>query len=134
MKKLIYYLPRILSIIITAFWCAFVFLSHGLSFEALIESGVWAVLLVLTILSWKETLIGKLGFIILGIFYLIFIWHRAPSKWMILGIAGPILLTGILFLFSKKEYKKTIKKSVVTSTESINFDKKNSTKLDDGII
>jgi len=135
MKKVIYYLPRILAIIITAFWCAFVFLSHGFSIETLIESGVWVVLLVLTILSWKEMLIGKLGFIVLGIFYLIFVWNRATSIWIILGIAGPVLLTGILFLFSKKEFKKSTKKLVIPSTESITSKKENGrSKLDNGII
>lgn len=111
MKKIVYWLPRILAILITAFWFVFVFASHGLSFESLIESGVWIFLLLLTVLAWQEKLIGKLGFIILGIFYIVLVWNRAPNKIVILEVAGPVLLTGILFLFSKKEYKTKVKKS-----------------------
>lgn len=105
MKILLYLLPRILSALITAFWCAFVFSSHGLSFEALVESGIWVILLILTVFSWKEMLIGKLGFIIFGMFYIVVVWSRTLSKLVILEVAGPMLLTGVLFLFSKKEYR-----------------------------
>jgi len=111
LKKAIYWLPRALAILITAFWFVFVFASHGLSVESLIESGIWIILLILTILAWQEKLIGKLGFILLGLIYALAVWHKIPNKLTIVIVAGPVLLVGILFLFSKKEYKKTAPKA-----------------------
>lgn len=114
----VYWLPRILSILITAFWVAYVFASHGLSANSLIESGVWVILLLLTVLAWQEKLVGKLGFILLGLIYTFAVWNKAPSKLAILGVAGPLLLIGILFLFSKKEYNFTQPKvKKITSPE-----------------
>ena len=104
MKKLLYWLPRILASLITAFWLAFVFLSHGFTLESLLESGVWVILLLLTVLAWKENLIGKVGFILLGVIYIFAVWNKTLNKLTILGVASPLLLVGILFLFSKKEY------------------------------
>ena len=104
MSKLLYFLPRILSIIITLFWMAFVFLSHGLSLEALIESGVWAIILVVAILAWKNQPAGKIGFLVLGLAYLIL--TKGRENWLTyLLVSGPLFLTGILFLLDKSKGK-----------------------------
>jgi len=102
--KGLYWTPRILSIIIILFWMAFVFLSHGFSMEALIESGVWIVILAVTILAWKNRPAGKIGFLVLGLAYLIL--TKGRENWLTyLLVSGPLLLTGILFLLDKSQSK-----------------------------
>src|SRR3989338_7684693 len=101
-NKILYFLPRILSILITLFWMTFVFFSHGFSLEALIESGVWAVILVATILAWQGRMIGKAGFLVLGLLYLILTKGRFDWSTYLL-VSGPLFLTGILFLLDKSK-------------------------------
>lgn len=97
MKKIIYWLPRIFSIILTSFWFVFVFWSHGLSRQSFIESGVWVILLIMTILAWRRQKTGQLGFIIFGILYIILTWGKFPVRNYLL-ISGPLLFIGLLYL------------------------------------
>ncbi len=122
MKKFLYWIPRILSALITLFWMSFVFLSHGLSWETLIESGVWAIILLITILAWKNQIVGKLGFIALGIFYIILTKGDADFIAYFI-ITGPLFLIGILFLLDKSKdnllFSDLIKKLTSKKSKSV---------------
>ena len=122
MKKFLYWIPRILSALITLFWMSFVFLSHGLSWETLIESGVWAIILLITILAWKNQIVGKLGFIALGIFYIILTKGDADFIAYFI-ITGPLFLIGILFLLDKRKdnllFSDLIKKLTSKKSKSV---------------
>jgi hypothetical protein len=98
--KIIYWLPRIMAIIIVAFFIAFVFLSHGFSAESLVESSVWVVLLLATILAWKWEGWGGLIFIVLGLGYIGLASQRATIT-ALLVVSLPIIITGLLFIISK---------------------------------
>ena len=116
MKKFLYWIPRILSALITLFWMSFVFLSHGLSWETLIESGVWAIILL------KNQIVGKLGFIALGIFYIILTKGDADFIAYFI-ITGPLFLIGILFLLDKSKdnllFSDLIKKLTSKKSKSV---------------
>jgi len=127
-NKILYFLPRILSILITLFWMTFVFFSHGFSLEALIESGVWAVILVATILAWQGRMIGKAGFLVLGLLYLILTKGRFDWSTYLL-VSGPLFLTGILFLLDKSKNNQPPAKLKKLATK-----KQKPAKKDEGII
>lgn len=62
------------------------------------------ILLAALIIFWKREIVGGVVFILAGLLYIIFAFHRAPT-WDIrllwsLTIAGPAFLTGILFLIN----------------------------------
>ena len=101
---------------------SFVFLSHGLSWETLIESGVWAIILLITILAWKNQIVGKLGFIALGIFYIILTKGDADFIAYFI-ITGPLFLIGILFLLDKSKdnllFSDLIKKLTSKKSKSV---------------
>ena len=117
MKIILYVLPRLLAVLITAFWCVNVFLSYGLTQTAIIKSGSWVALLLMTILSWKENQIGKISFIVLGIAYLIVSRGNFFLATRLL-ISAPLIITGILFLLSKKEYYSVLKQLWLKKTKA----------------
>lgn len=73
------------------------------------------ILLIIVIISWKHELVGTIGFILAGIFYILLIFIGKVLMngfdWLIAlnwsgMIAGPAILTGLLFLnswFSKRK-------------------------------
>jgi hypothetical protein len=98
--KLLYWLPRVLAILIVGFFALFILegfspefswqdsLSHGLT--ALIALGV-------TILAWKRPKIGGWIFVAFGVYYCFAI--SSPAEWVsILVVGGVPILTGLLFL------------------------------------
>jgi hypothetical protein len=114
-RKILFWAPRILSIIFILFLMIFsldVF-AENLSFWE-IALGLFMhnipalILLVLVIVSWKHELVGAITFISAGILYILwtfisvimggFDWRIALS-WS-LTIAGPAILVGILFLLN----------------------------------
>lgn len=116
MKLIIYWLPRILAALITAFWCGFILLSHGLSWESVLESGIWVLILIMTILAWRKEKLGQFGFIVFGFLYLILTWGR--FRWhTYLLISGSLIITGILFLLSN-QIKLTPRKKLSKPSES----------------
>ncbi|KKS42350.1 hypothetical protein A3H03_02890 [Candidatus Kuenenbacteria bacterium RIFCSPLOWO2_12_FULL_42_13] len=104
-KKIIYWLPRILSLAFVAFlslfsfdvfeaysgWQAILALAIHL-FPALILLGVVAI-------AWKYDLVGVIIFLGLAVFYVLAIGFNRPWSWYA-GISGPAVLVGILFLLS----------------------------------
>jgi thiol:disulfide interchange protein len=109
MKKAIYYLPRILSILIVCFFAIFILEGFGPDFgwqDSLMHGLLALVVLVVTITSWKWPKIGGWIFIVLGIRYLLGAF--SSGWWWSLIIGGIPLITGILFLIQGFKDKKVI--------------------------
>lgn len=107
MKKFIYYLPRILAIIITGFFYMFVLEGFSPEFswaDALPHFVMATVILGITIVSWKWPKIGGFIWLVPGLFYLIIMLSR-QGNWMFVWIPLILIIVGILFLvegFRKK--------------------------------
>lgn len=107
MNKFLYWLPRVLAILITAFFYMFVLEGFMPGFgwaDALAHFVLATVVLLVTILAWKKPKVGGFVFAIVGIRFLIPAVFRTPSLDSLI-IGGIPLLTGILFIiegFRKK--------------------------------
>jgi len=110
-NKLLYWTPRILSII----FLAFLFLmsldvfGNGLSFWqtvlALFMHNVPAlILLAVLLISWKYEIVGGVVFILAGILYIFLTLGRNKFEWYMLSwiiqISGVAFLIGILFIIN----------------------------------
>jgi len=96
-NKYLFWTPRILGIVLTVFWFAFIILAHGFSLTSLVESVVWFTILITLLMAWNWEGIGGILFIVWGILYTIFIVGKFPSI-SILIVSGPLFLEGILFI------------------------------------
>lgn len=109
MKKFIYYLPRVLSILIVCFFAMFILEGIGPDFgwqDSLMHALLTLIVLTVVIVSWKKPKIGGWFFIIFSIWYL---WKIFDSQWWGgLFISGVFLTTGILFLIQGFKDKKAI--------------------------
>jgi len=79
MKKFIYYLPRILTILIVAFLAMFILegFSPGFSWQdSLMHLLMALIALGATILAWKRPKIGGWIFVLLGLKYLLLIFRK----------------------------------------------------------
>jgi hypothetical protein len=103
--KIIYWLPRILSI-------AFVLFLSLFSLDVFSEYGGWNVVLPLLIhlvpsfvllgviiISWKHDLVGAIAFLGFAVFYVFAVGLDRPWSWYA-GISCPSAVVGILFLLS----------------------------------
>jgi len=100
MKKVMYYLPRILGLLITAFFALFILEGFDPQFgwqSGLAHLAVAVVALGATILAWKKPRIGGWLFIAFGLWYLITALHGEWWSGLITG--GVPLATGLLFLW-----------------------------------
>lgn len=122
--KLLFWTPRILSILFVLFLMLFSLDVFGQGY------GFWGtifaffmhnipsfILTIVLIISWKQEIVGGVVFILAGIFYIIrllitIIMHQ-PHEWhqllWTLPITAPAFLVGILFLVGWKRKKETIK-------------------------
>ena len=106
MNKFIYYLPRILAIIIVIFLAVFILEIFGseFSWQGTIGHLLLAlVFLVFTLVAWKWPKIGGWFFVLAGGYYLFLVIKE--YWWGGIAIGGVPLLTGIVFLlegFRKK--------------------------------
>lgn len=106
MNKSIFYLPRILAIIIVAFLAIFVWEVLGSEFNWQNAVGpllLLLIVLVFAIVAWKWPKVGGWFFVLMGCYYLFLIFQS--QWWGGVVIGGLPLLTGILFLvegFKKK--------------------------------
>jgi len=119
-KKVLYWFPRILSIIFILFLSVFsfdVFDSCNGFFDCAL--GLFMhnipsiVLLILLIISWKHEIVGGIVFILAGALYMGMILVRMlanPFEWYMLSysmiIAGPAFLIGVLWILNWKNRKK----------------------------
>lgn len=98
MKKIIYWLPRILAVLITLFFGIFIWEGFGYNFtwrDSLIHFLTTLILIIITAAAWKYPRIGGWIFIAFGIFSLFFF---RPLLWIGLLIGGILIIAGILFL------------------------------------
>ena len=112
---ILYWSPRILSILFVAFISLFsldVFQENfgfwktlGFFLIHLIPTGI---LVLVIFVTWNSEWIGGLVFISAGILYMIRVIDKNQPSW-ILGISGPLWLIGFLFLLNWY-YKKGRKK------------------------
>lgn len=107
MTKIIYWAPRVLTILFITFISIFALdvFSEGFSFTEIIIAlfmhliPSFALILIL-IIAWKWENIGGLIFLGLGVFYLI-MTAGEENIWAYVFISGPAFLIGILFLMQK---------------------------------
>ena len=112
-KKIITWLPRILSI-------AFILFLSLFSFDVFIESSGWQailgflihllpsfILLVIVLISWKNELVGAITFLSFSIFYIFMVGLDRHWSWYV-TISLPSAITGMLFLLSWFKNKKSI--------------------------
>ena len=113
-NRFIYWTPRILSIAFLLFLAMF-------SLDVFdMELGFWEtvlglfmhnvpvfILLIALLISWKHEIVGGVAFVLAGILYIIMIFmnvFRNSFEWymvlMVLTIAGPAFLIGILFIIN----------------------------------
>ncbi len=100
MRKITLFIAKSLSGILVVWWFAFVILSHGFSLIAIIESFIPLIILAAAIVAWGNPKPGGFFFILLGLIYIICAWGVMELK-VYVFVAGPLILTGLLFLFSE---------------------------------
>jgi len=105
-KRVLFWTPRILCILFAVFLSLFAFdvfgeaLSFGETILALLMHlvPVYIVVIVLVI-AWRWEWVGAILFNALAVFYVVWAWGR--FHWSAyLGISGPLVLVGVLFLFN----------------------------------
>lgn len=104
MKKFIYYLPRLLSVVLVIFFALFIAEGFSLDFswvDSLYHLILTLVVVAIAIIAWKKPNIGGWIFVVLGIFFMIF-FSNPISNGLIIGSVP--LVIGILFLI--EAYKK----------------------------
>jgi hypothetical protein len=102
-RRLLYWLPRVLGILFAVFLSLFAFdvFGEGYSFW----ETVWALLMhlvptaivvLILVLAWRWEWIGGVLFPLLGVLYIVVFWDE--SDWLsYLTLSGPLLLIGGLF-------------------------------------
>lgn len=117
-NKLIYWTPRVLAVMITTllFLMSLDVFSIGMNWLqtilALLLHNIPAfIFLIIMIISWNREIVGGIAFTLGGLLYIIITvsseglpWYLKLSWSMIL--AGPAILTGILFLINWNKKKK----------------------------
>jgi len=112
LNKYLHWTPRILSIIFVVFLAllSLDIFSLGLGFwetfvGLFMHNIPTLILAAVVIISWKHEIVGGIGFILAGIAYLVMLFMNVVTnkfEWYMIGwfliVAGPMFLTGILFL------------------------------------
>ena len=111
-EKFLHRLPRILSILFILFLSLFSLdvLEPGKSFRE-IAIGLFMhnipslIMIVVLLISWRNDVVGAIGFIGAGLFYMAFVVMNTQQPWYIaltwgLSIAAPAFLIGFLYLMS----------------------------------
>lgn len=111
----IWWLPRILSILCALYFGVFSFSVFGQGIGTLkplllflVHNIPTAVVIFITIISWKRSWLGGVSFFLLSIIF--FFWH--PDKSNSLLAVLPLLLIGVLFTINwilRKEIRKARK-------------------------
>lgn len=100
MRLVLHYLPRALSVVLTAFLFTFVVEGFTPGFglmDSLAHLSLGTVVLVIAVLAWKKPLIGGAFFLAIGAYYLFLSLGRV-AWWIGLLAASVPLLTGALFV------------------------------------
>lgn len=114
-SKIIYFLPRILSIIFILFLSIFSFDVFGENigfFQAILAFFIHSLpsifLILITIIAWKFDLVGAITFFSAGILYILLVGFNRPWSWYAF-ISGPAFFVGILFFLSWLQRRKKSK-------------------------
>lgn len=110
MKKFIFYLARILSLLLVGFFGLFTLegFSPGFSWIDSLAHGVLTLLIgLVTVLVWKKKKIGGLVFVLFGLFILLFFVRGHWFGGIVMSFVP--LLIGILFLLESYYDKQGIK-------------------------
>jgi uncharacterized membrane protein YccC len=103
LSKLLYWLPRVLSILFIVFVSLFaldVFGEPQWFLVLLMHLIPSFILIILTVVAWKFEMIGGIIFVVAGFLFLI------SSRFESLVISIPVIIIGLLFLMgSKKSFK-----------------------------
>ena len=107
-QQLLYWAPRVLGIVTVMFVSLFAFdvFDEGKGFwdtalDLLIHLIPSFLILVLLLVSWRREWIGGILFILFGVFYVVWAWGKPFGRWSTFAIiAGPPVLTGVLFLLN----------------------------------
>lgn len=103
--KIIYWLPRILSIAFVLFLSLFALDVFGeySGWQAVLGFLIHLlpsfVLLAVILISWKYDLVGAIVFLCFAIFYVFLVGFDRPWSWYV-GISCPSAVVGILFFLS----------------------------------
>lgn len=93
-------LARVIGIAMTVFYAVFVFLSHGFSVDAFMESIVWLLVLGATLVAWKWRGWGAIFFFSLATAYIAISWPEYSLAAYAFTVL-PLALTGLLLVISK---------------------------------
>jgi hypothetical protein len=106
-KRLLFWMPRILCILFAVFVSLFSFdvFGEGYSFWKtilallmhLIPTGI---ILVVLAVSWRWEWVGAIIFSALGVLYIVMFWGRFKWHVYLLPISVPLFLVGFLFLIN----------------------------------
>lgn len=103
MNKILFWTPRVLTIIFILFISLFALDSFEGERSILEKLGAFLihlipgiVLVLLLIIAWRHEWIGALVFFLLGIAYIVFAWGKFGIAAYV-GISGPLFLISILF-------------------------------------
>ena len=106
MKQVIFWLPRILTILFILFISMFALDSFDGEKTVIAQIGEFLihlipsfVLIVLLYFSWRFEIIGVIAFLILAIIYIIMAWGKFPVSTYFI-ISGPMVVISILFLIN----------------------------------
>lgn len=105
MKKIIYYLDRLLSVLIVCFFAAFVLEGFSPQFtwmDSLAHLVPTLIVLGITFVAWKKPKIGGWLFVLFGLFCLVFLGAKSGTG---IAIALVPFVAGLLFL-SEATFKK----------------------------
>jgi hypothetical protein len=105
MNKAILAAAKTLSALLFLWWTAFVLLSHGFTFVAMIEGIVPIIVLVTALVAWRWNLSGGILYVLLGVLYLLMV-RDFSQVGVYLFVAGPPILTGALFILAALLEKK----------------------------
>jgi len=101
--KLVLWSPRILGILVSLFLGVFAFdaVDEGIA-AFLLHLAPTVLLLLVVAASWRWEWVGGAVFIILAVLYGVPAWSR--GDWLLV-ISGPLLLVGLLFLWSWRHHR-----------------------------
>jgi hypothetical protein len=106
-KRLLFWLPRILCILLAVFVSLFALdvFGEGHSFwktilALLIHLIPTGIILVVLAVSWRWEWVGAILFSVLGVLYIVMFWGRFKLHVYLLVISGPLFLVGFLFLIN----------------------------------
>jgi hypothetical protein len=112
MKKVLYWTPRILTIVFVIFLGLFALDAFEGDQSLIKKLGGFIihlipnfVLILILVVAWKHEWVGTLAFIMVGIAYIIMFWGRFPVATYLI-VSGPLFIIAVLFWMNWVNRKK----------------------------